>query len=394
MKKSLLALAFGTLGLGIAEFVMMSILPDVATTFNISIPTAGHLISAYALGVCVGAPLTVLIARTRPLKQIMMCLMAIFIVGHLLTSLAPSYTMMLMTRFISGLPHGAFFGVGSIIAARVADKGKSTSAIAVMVAGMTVANLIGVPFGTFLSHMLSWRAIFMITSAWGLVTFIAIYKWIPFMAPLPNTGIKGQFRFLKNPAPWLILFATMFGNGGVFSFYSYITPLMTRVAGFNPSVMSLLMVLAGAGMCIGNMFGGRLSDKFHPGSVASTTQGINTCILLTIFAVSPFVPGYATAALMFLCTTCFFAIQAPEQLLLLNNSRGGEMMGAACIQIAFNLGNAVGAFLGGLPLEHGMGYQYPALVGAGISFIGFLSLASYSYRYEKSFLRIGRLRTA
>lgn len=387
MKKSLLALAFGTLGLGIAEFVMMSILPDVANSFGISIPTAGHLISAYALGVCVGAPLTVFVARTKPLKQIMLSLMGIFILGHFLTSLAPSYTVMLATRFISGLPHGAFFGVGSIIADRVADKGKSTQAIAVMVAGMTVANLIGVPFGTFLSHTFSWRSIFMVTSAWGIVTLLSIYKWIPYMAPLPNTGLKGQFRFLKKPAPWLIIFATMFGNGGVFSWYSYITPFMTKVAGFAPAVMSLLMVLAGAGMCVGNLLGGRLSDKYHPGLVASCTQGINTLVLLSIFLLMP--RNFPAAALMFLCTMCFFAIQAPEQLLLLKNAKGGEMMGAACIQIAFNLGNAFGAFCGGLPLTMGKGYEYPALVGAIISCVGFISLATYSFRYEKSFLRRG-----
>lgn len=393
MKKSLLALAFGALGLGIAEFVMMSILPDVASTFNVSIPAAGHLISAYALGVCVGAPLTVLIARTRPLKQIMLWLMGIFIVGHLLTSLAPSYYVMLLTRFISGLPHGAFFGVGSIIANRVADKGKNTQAIAIMVAGMTVANLIGVPFGTFLSHLLSWRAIFGVTSAWGLVTLVSLYKWVPYMEPLPNTGLKGQFTFLKKQAPWLILIATMFGNGGVFAMYSYITPLMTRVAGFAPSAMTLIMMLAGAGMVIGNLSGGRLSDKYRPGMVAASTQGINTLVLLSIFAFASY-NSYFTLFLIFFCTICFFAIQAPEQLLLLQNAKGGEMMGAACIQIAFNFGNAVGAYLGGLPLEAGMGYQYPAVVGAGISLVGFISLSVYSYRFEKSFLRFNRLRQA
>lgn len=392
MKKSLLSLAFGALGLGIAEFVMMSILPNVAATFHISIPTAGHLISAYALGVCFGAPLTVLIARTKPLKQIMMCLMGLFIFGHLFTSLSVSYHMMLAGRFIAGLPHGAFFGVGSIIAARVADKGKSTQAIAIMVAGMTVANLVGVPFGTFLSHALSWRAIFMVNAVWGLITLLSIWRWVPYMEPLPNTGLKGQFRFLKHAAPWLIIIATMFGNGGVFAWLSYITPLMTKVSGFDPSMMTILMALAGAGMCIGNLLGGRLSDKYQPGLVAASTQGVNTIILLSIFALCGFT--YMSATLMFLCTLCFFAIQAPEQLLLLNNAKGGEMMGAACIQIAFNLGNAVGAYLGGLPLEAGLSYHYPALVGAAISFIGFVSLATYSFHYEKSFLRIGPLRAA
>lgn len=392
MKKSLLALSFGTLGLGIAEFVMMSILPDVAIDLCVSIPTAGHLISAYALGVCVGAPLTVFIARTRPLKQILLGLITLFIIGHLLTAASPTFGTMLLMRFIAGLPHGAYFGVGSIIADRVADKGKSAQAIAVMVAGMTVANLIGIPLGTFLSHAFSWRIIFLLTGLWGIFTCYAIYKWVPFMEPLPNTGLKGQFRFLKNPAPWLVICATMFGNGGVFSWYSYITPLMTEVAGFMPSAMSLLMVLAGAGMCVGNLLGGHFSDKYQPGIVAATTQCLICLTLLSIFFLAPLT--YLTAVLMCVCTLCLFALSSPQQLLLLKNAEGGEMMGAACVQIAFNLGNAFGAYCGGLPLEAGLGYEYPALIGSGLSFLGFLSLALYSYRYERQLLKTNKLNQA
>lgn len=390
MKKSLLALSFGTLGLGIAEFVMMSILPDVAVDLGVSIPTAGHLISAYALGVCVGAPLTVLVARTRPLKQILSGLLILFIAGNLLASASPSFGVMLLMRFIAGLPHGAYFGVGSIIADRVADKGKSAQAIAIMVAGMTVANLIGVPLGTFLSHTFSWRVIFLITGLWGIFTFYSICKWVPYMEPLPNTGLKGQFRFLKNLAPWLVILATMFGNGGVFSWYSYITPLMTEVAGFVPSAMSLLMILAGAGMCVGNLLGGHFSDKFQPGVVAATTQCVICLTLLAIFFLAPVT--YLTAVLMCLCTTCLFALSSPQQLLLLKNAEGGEMMGAACVQVAFNLGNAFGAYCGGLPLEAGLGYEYPSLIGAGISFFGFMALALYSYRYERQLLKTRKLK--
>ena len=392
MKKSLLALSFGTLGLGIAEFVMMSILPDVAIDLCVSIPTAGHLISAYALGVCVGAPLTVFIARTRPLKQILLGLITLFIIGHLLTAASATFGTMLLMRFIAGLPHGAYFGIGSIIADRVADKGKSAQAIAVMVAGMTVATLIGIPLGTFLSPAFSWRIIFLLTGLWGIFTFYAIYKWVPFMEPLPNTGLKGQFRFLKNPAPWLVICATMFGNGGVFSWYSYITPLMTEVAGFMPSAMSLLMVLAGAGMCVGDVLGGHFSDKYQPGIVAATTQCLICLTLLSIFFLAPL--PYQTAAMMCVCTLCLFALSSPQQLLLLKNAEGGEMMGAACVQIAFNLGNAFGAYCGGLPLEAGLGYEYPALIGAGLSFLGFLSLALYSYRYERQLLKTNKLNQA
>lgn len=389
MKKSLLALSFGTLGLGISEFIMMSILPDVATDLGVSIPVAGHLISAYALGVCVGAPLTVIVARTRPLKQILFGLLSLFIIGNLMAALSPSFSTMLLMRFISGLPHGAYFGVGSIIASRIADNGKSAQAISIMVAGMTVANLIGIPLGTFLSHTFSWRSIFLLNGIWGVLTLYSIYKWVPYMNPLPNTGLKGQFLFLKNLAPWLVILATMLGNGGVFSWYSYITPLMTDVAGFMPSAMSLLMILAGAGMCIGNLLGGHFSDKYQPGATAATTQFLICCSLLCIFFFAPHT--YFAAILMCLCTTCLFALSSPQQLLLLKNAEGSELMGAACVQIAFNLGNAFGAYCGGLPLEAGLGYEYPALIGAGLSSIGFMLLTIYTYKYERKLLRTKRL---
>ena len=171
MKKSLIALAFGTLGLGIAEFVMMGILPDVAKDLNISIPAAGHFISAYALGVCVGAPILTL-ARKHPLKRILLVLVALIMLGNICAAMAPNYWVLLLARFISGLPHGAYFGVGSIVAEKVADKGKGSEAVSIMIAGMTIANLFGVPLGTSLSTMLSWRFTFLLVGVWELLSFI------------------------------------------------------------------------------------------------------------------------------------------------------------------------------------------------------------------------------
>ena len=249
MKKSLIALAFGTLGLGIAEFTMMGILPYVATDLGISIPVAGHFISAYALGVCFGAPM-LLLARKRPLKQILLVLMALMIVGNICASMAPDYWVLLLGRFVSGLPHGAYFGVASIVAGKLADKGKSSEAVSIMIAGMTVANLFGVPLGTSLSHTLSWRATFLLVGAWGLITLYYIWRWVPQVEGLKDTGFKGQFRFLKKPAPWLILGATALGNGGVFCWYSYITPLLTEVSGFSAESITALMVLAGFGLSL------------------------------------------------------------------------------------------------------------------------------------------------
>lgn len=193
MKKCLVALAFGTLGLGMSEFGMMGILTFVASGLHVSIPQAGHLVSAYALGVCIGAPLTVAVAHTRPLKQILLALAGLMVAGNLCAAFAPNYGVLLAMRFVSGLPHGAYFGVGSIVAARVAGPGRSAQAVAVMIAGMTVANLFGVPLGTLVSHLLSWRALFCIAGVWGAVTAFFLWRWVPWMEPVADSrGLKGS----------------------------------------------------------------------------------------------------------------------------------------------------------------------------------------------------------
>lgn len=378
MKKSLIALSFGTLGLGIAEFVMMGILPDVAQALNISITKAGHFISAYALGVCVGAP-TLILARKFPLKKILLTLVGFIMLGNLCAALSPNYHFMLLGRFLSGLPHGAYFGVASIIAEKLAAKGRGSEAVAIMVAGMTVANLFGVPLGTALSTTISWRATFLLVTGWGIVIFYLIWRWVPQVESLPDTGLKGQFHFLKSPAPWLILLATALGNGGIFCWYSYITPLLTHIAHFKPDSITGLMVLAGLGMVIGNLVGGRLADRFTPGKVAATTQGMVCIILLLIFYFSHL--SWLTIVLMCLCTAGLFAISSPQQVSIIRYSKGGEMLGAGSVQIAFNLGNAIGAYIGGLAVHQG--YQYPALFGIPLVLCGFVCQTIFFKKYER-----------
>lgn len=380
MKKSLIALAFGTLGLGIAEFTMMGILPYVARDLNISIPVAGHFISAYALGVCAGAPMLI-VARKRPLKHILLMLMALMLVGNLGAAMAPDYWLLLAARFISGLPHGAYFGVASIVAGKLADEGKSSEAVSIMIAGMTVANLFGVPLGTSLSHMLSWRVTFLLVGCWGLIVLYYIWRWVPVIEGLKDTGFKGQFRFLKTPAPWLILGATALGNGGVFCWYSYITPLLTNVSGFSAESVTALMVLAGFGMVVGNLVSGRLSDRYTPGKVGTVVQGMICILLLMIFFLSP--NPWCSAILMALCTAGLFAVSSPEQVLIIRVAPGGEMLGGACVQIAFNLGNAIGAYVGGLALSGG--YRYPALAGVPFALVGFVLFAIFYKKFQAKY---------
>lgn len=382
MRKStcLLPLALGTFGLGLTEFVMMGILPDTALAMKVSIPQAGSFISMYALGVVAEAVLLVVIARTKPLKTILLWLMSIFTIANLATAFVGNYHLFCAIRFIAGLPHGAFFGVGAISAGRLCEHGRENQAVATMVAGMTVANLLGIPFGTFISHNLSWRLTFLLIGLFGFVIVYSIIKLIPYLKPLPDNGFRGQFNFLKSIGPWLLIIAVIMGNGGIFCWYSYINPLLVKVSGIMPKYVSIVMVLAGAGMCIGNFLGGKLSDKFSPALVAGMTQ-LTACIALLLiffFASNPI----ASIILMCVCTGCLFAVSAPQQVLLIENARGGEMLGASFSQISFNLGNAIGAFVGALPVKYGLGYQYTAIPGAFFAFIGFVMLFYFYRKYQ------------
>lgn len=384
MKKALTALAFGTFGLGIAEYVMMGILPFVAGDFRVSIPQAGHLISAYALGVCAGAPIVAVFARKWPLKRILYLLVLVMIAASFAMALCTRFEWMLVFRFFAGLPHGAYFGVGSIVADRLSREGNATFAVAVMCSGMTVANLVGIPLGTFLTGIFSWRLVFGFSGIWNIVTLVVVARWIPKMDALPDSGLKREFSFLKNLAPWLLIFATMLGNAGVFCFYSYVSPTLTQLAGVPVSWLSGMMVLSGAGMVIGNLSGGKLSDRFGKGRTCRGLE-IAICVCLVLIFLTAHL-AWCLIPLMFLVCGCLFAISSPQQLLLLRFSEGGELMGGAMVQLAFNLGNAVGAWLGGLPIEESspVMYRYSAAIGAVLAVLGVGCYLIFCRKFEIS----------
>lgn len=376
MKKGLCTLALGAFCFGMSEFIMMSILPDIAASLNLSIATTGHLISAYALGVCAGAPLMVIVARNYPLKSILSILIIMMITGSALMAVSVNYPMALCARFLTGLPHGSFFGVGAIVANRLAKSGKGTSAIAMMMMGMTIANLAGVPLGNYIGHICSWRLIFIFNALCGGLTVWAIHSWLPTLAALPKTTIKSLFKFLTYPTPWLLIIATVLGNGGVFCWYSYISPFMTEISGFSAEVMPLLMLLTGGSMCVGNYLGGYLSDKFTPGIVAAYIQGVLATVLLLLFICAS--NSILSIILMCICTAGFFASSAPMPQLMLHYSRGSEMMGGALAQLAFNLGNALGAYAGGVSIEQGSIVSI-AFIGSVITLSGAMLLVSFNY---------------
>ncbi len=379
MNKSLLSLAIGTFALGIAEFGMMGILNDVATDLDISVVKAGHLISAYSAGVAVGSPFLIIL-RKLPLRRLMLLLAAVIALGNAMVALSPGYNVLLIARFISGLPHGAFFGAGAIVCSRLAGEGKGASAVAVLIGGMTVANLIGVPGSTYLCNLVSWRLPFAVVSTCGVLAFIAMRTFVRVLAPLPDTGIRGQFRFLSHLAPWLIYGGVFFGQASVYCWLSYISPIMTDVTGFTNASMSYIMIIVGAGMVFGNLFAGRLADRHSPALVTGIFAAIVVILmpLIYLFATDK-IPSLVFS---FIAPALLFGIGGPLQYIIVRFAKGGEMLGGAGIQIAFNVSNAMAAILGGMAIHHGLGLASPALVGIPCAVIGATSLFILYHKYH------------
>lgn len=373
MPRHLLALALGTLSLGIAEFSMMSILSNVAESLAVSIPEAGHFISAYALGVCAGVAVMVVAARGIALSRMLYILAGLIFAGNLFAALAFDYWSMLAARFIAGLPHGAYFGVGAIVATSLAAPGQASRDVCLMVTGMTIANLVGVPLGSFLAWSLSWRATFAVVACAALLLILALRLWMPHVPALPNKSFRAQFRFLGHLTPWLVLGAIGLGNGGFFACYSYVNPIMETVAGVPASLMSAVIALAGFGMVAGNLLSARLAGRFSDQALACSGQ----CVLfLSLAGILLWAPS--TAAVVILTTVaagCVFFVSGPEQVMILTNAREGQLLAAALGQTAFNFGNAVGAWLGGMPIDAGRTAEWSALPGCALAFTGFLLLA-------------------
>jgi DHA1 family arabinose polymer transporter-like MFS transporter len=370
LKKHLVPLALGGLGIGTTEFVMMGLLPDIAKDFHISIPAAGHLISAYALGVVIGAPLLVAISGSYGPKKILLALMAIFTLFNGLSAIAPGNTALLIMRLLAGLPHGAFFGVGAVVASRLAGKGKEARSISMMFAGLTLANLLIVPLGTYVGHHYSWRYTFCIVTGIGLITMVFLQLWMP-VIPINRSGnFKSELGVFRRWEPWLIILTTAVGTGGLFAWISYIAPLMTSVSHFSADTVSYIMILAGFGMVVGNMAGGKLADKMEPVKACIILLLCMVVVLVSIFFFSS--NQVLSLCFTFMAAALSIALATPIQLLMIRTAKEGELIGAAATQAAFNIGNALGAFFGGLPIAAGFGYGSPSLVGAGMALIGIL----------------------
>jgi DHA1 family arabinose polymer transporter-like MFS transporter len=368
MNKRLLPLTIGGFSLGMTEFMMMGVLPDVSKSLDISIPTAGHLISAYALGVVIGAPLMVGLFSKLPPKKVLIGLMVMFGIVNALFALSPSYEFLMITRVMAGLPHGAFFGIGAVVASQLAEPGKEARAVSMMFAGLTIANIIGVPIGTYIGHNFSWRLSFFIVAAFGLITAATTKFLLPAIKNKNEGSFKDSLAVFKNVDPWLIIGISAIGTGGMFAWISYIAPLMTEVAGFSNNNITVIMIIAGVGMAVGNFIGGRLADKFSP---LITTTILLSAMVLSLFVIAG-VSQYQPAAIVmtFITGAIAFAVIAPMQMLMISAAKGSEMIASAVLQATANFGNAIGAFLGGLPIAAGYGYTAPQYVGAALAAVG------------------------
>lgn len=383
MKKGLIALAAGAFALGFAEFVLMGIITNVAAGVGVTVPEAGGFISAYAIGVCFGTLILVFGHSIAP-KRLLMAFMLLCFTGNAMAALAPSAGMLTVARFISGMPHGAFFGTATIAARAMADKGQEGRAVAVMVLGQTLANTIGVPFGTLLAGMVSWRAAFVFVAIWALCSLLLIWRLVPQIEAVADAGLAGQFRFLGKPGPWIVLGAVFLGNTGIFCWWSYVSPWLETVGGWSATMLPALLVLAGLGMIVGSQLGGRAGDRLTPGWASAVGQGIACVAMLLIYAFSG--SQVTSAALMVLCCCGLFFPSSPQQLAMVEVGQGGgEMIGSACVQVAFNGGNAVGAQVGQAVLNSGAAYSVPALAGAPITAGAVALLALYALRFESRY---------
>jgi len=367
-KKALFALAIGGFGIGLTEFVIMGILTEVSGSLGITIPQAGHFIAAYALGVVVGAPLLTGLGSKLTPKKMLFLLMIWFTVFNTLSGLATGYTSLLFMRFLSGIPHGAFFGIGAVVATKLAKKGKGAQAISIMFSGLTVANVIGVPIGTYLGQQFSWSVSFYLVGFVGLLALGSIYLWMPKIEVDETEEKVSVSKGLKNTELWALIALTTIGTGGFFAWYSYVAPLITDVAGLPNHFVGYAMMLAGLGMVVGNFLGAKMAELFSPLKAVIISLSVMCGILLLnmIIATNP----YLLMVLTFVIGAISFTVATPIQMAIINTSKGSEMLGSSMNQSAFNMGNASGAYLAGLPIAFGYGIIYSSLVGAILAFSG------------------------
>ncbi|MFE5620423.1 MFS transporter, partial [Streptomyces sp. NPDC056524] len=367
MPLALFALAVSAFGIGTTEFVMMGLLPNVADDLGTSVPTAGHLVSAYAIGVVIGAPLLTALGSRVPRKKMLLLLMALFVVGNLASALAPGFGWLVAGRVLAGLPHGAFFGVGAVVAARLVAEGRQARAVATMFLGLTVANILGVPAATLLGQHLGWRATFLVVTVIGLLAMAALARLVPYVPVDERQSLGREVRALGRPQVLLGLLTAVFGFAGVFAVYSYLASMTTEVMGLAESSITLVLALFGIGMTAGALAAGPLTDR----ALRPTLYGSLTALALVLvaFRFTIHVPWLALVTVVVLGAVGFMTT-TPLQMLVMNKAKDAPTLASASNHSAFNLANAGGAWAGGAAVAAGWGWTSPALVGAVLAVLG------------------------
>jgi len=367
---ALYALTLGAFAIGLTEFIIMGLLPEVAESMQVSIPMAGFLVTGYALGVALGAPIITIATYKMKRKELLLFLMILFIAGNALAALAPNYSILMLSRIIAALTHGSFFGVGSVIAAELVPKEKRAGAIAIMFTGLTLANILGVPFGTFLGQAYGWRSTFWSITIIGIISFIGIALLVP-RVKTAESSLFQELGVLRRPAVHVALLMTVFGFGGVFTAFTYITPILVDITGFSPKSVSYILVLFGLGITIGNILGGKLADrKLFPSLIG---------ILITLSLVLALFSIFDEYKILTLITVFIFGIFAfgtvpGFQLHMLNTAKEAPTLASTLNIAAFNLGNALGAYIGGVVIDLKIGGGLPSvpLIASLVTVVGIL----------------------
>ena len=368
---AVVALAMGGFAIGTSEFVTMGLLPQIARGVEVSIPTGGHVISAYALGVVIGAPVLAFLSARLPRRALLVALMVAFAVGNAASAIATSYGALMAARFAAGLPHGAYFGVASLLAASMASPARRGRAVAAVMLGLSFANVVGVPAATWLGQNYGWRTAFWVVTALGVITLVLVLAFVPGCPGDVGASGRRELRAFKLPQVWLTLAAGAIGFGGMFAVYTYIAPTVTGVGGLGESAVPVFLLSFGLGMVAGTWLAGILADWSIFRSLLIGSAGMGATLLL-FWLVAP--AGWLALPVVFLITVLGSVLVVNLQLRLMDVAGDAQTLGAAMNHASLNVANALGAWVGGLVIAAGLGYRAPALVGVGLSVLGFLVL--------------------
>jgi DHA1 family inner membrane transport protein len=379
MRKPLLALAVSAFGIGTSEFIIMGLLPDLAHSFQVSIPKTGILVSGYALSVTLGSPLVALALSHMDRKRALLILMGMFVAGNALCALAPTFLLLLLARILTALCHGAFFGIGSIVAFHLVPRSERAQAITLMFSGLTLANVLGVPAGTALGQAFGWRFAFWALVPIGLVAGLGLFRLVPHQ-PAEKLELKHEFRAALRPQVQLVLALSTLSSVSLFCVFTYVAPILEQVTHLSPAAVTRVLVVFGVGITVGNLLGGRLADwKQMPVLLTGFV------LLIAIFLAMPFVELTVVPAviMIFVWGCVHFATGSPLQARIVDQAKGAPNLASTLNQGAFNLGNAIGASLGGIMLTEGIGYRYLSWGSAAVASVALL-VALIALRVEQN----------